>query len=193
MSRRRTKRPRPEQVAVIMAARGQHSLVWGRDEELKANRKGELHPEQRRRIKQISIFDPWMRILFGGFLVVFAVTQRLESWQFWLPLAIAAFPLISAVNGLFAGRRLTMATVEVIEGPIDEVRPHRSEAIAATLHRGQIYMFLLGYEGAGALIKPNTPYRFYVVFDVIRPGIVVAVEQASATTRDPAIDISETV
>ena len=178
MSKRRTKRPSQEQVAAIVAARdSQPALVWGREDELPANRQGELHPEQRKRIKKMSIFDPWMRLLFGGFLVVFAITQRLESWQFWLPLAIAVLPLISAVNGLFAGRRLAMATVQIIEGPIDEVRPHRSEAIAATLHRGQLYMFLLNYDGAGALLKPKTPYRFYVVFDVIRPGIVVAVER----------------
>ena len=178
MSKRRMKRPSQEQVAAIVAAReSQPTLVWGREDEVPANRKGELHPEQRKRIKKMSIFDPWVRLLFGGFLVVFALTQRLESWQFWLPLAIAAFPLISAVNGLFAGRRLTTARVQIVEGPVDAVRPHRSEAIAATLHRERLYMFLLNYDGAGALIKPDTPYRFYVVFDVIRPGIVVAVEQ----------------
>jgi hypothetical protein len=188
VSKRRTKRPSLDQVAAIVAARdSRHSLVWGRDDELQANRKGELHPEQRKRIKKISIFDPWMRILFGGFLVVFAITQRLESWQFWLPLLIAVFPLGSAINGLFAGRRLTMASVQIIEGPVDEVRPHRSEAIAATLHREQLYMFLLNYEGAGALLKPNTPYRFYVVFDVIRPGIVVAVEQAAAVAAQESV------
>lgn len=182
MSKRHTKRPSPEAVAAIVEARTtQPRLIWGRDEELRLNRAGELHPDQRTRIKKMSIFDPWVRLLFGGFLLVFAATQRLESWQFWLPLAIAAFPLVSALNGLLAGRRLTMATVSIIEGVVDDVRPHRSEAIAATLHRDTLYMFLLNDEQASALPASNTAYRFYVVFDVIRPGIVVAVEQLTTS------------
>ena len=151
-------------------------LIWGRDDELAANRRGELHPNQRKRIKQIAIFDPWLRLLLGAFLLIFAFTQRLESWQFWLPLVIAALPLGSAINGLWAGRRLTMAKVEVVEGIVSNVRPHRSEAVAATLHRDKLYMFLLNYDGSAALPFADTPYRFYVVFNVLRPGIVVAVE-----------------
>ena len=152
------------------------TLVWGRDDELAANRRGELHPNQRKRIKQIAIFDPWLRLLLSAFLLIFAFTQRLESWQFWLPLMIAALPLGSAINGLLAGRRLTMAKVEVVEGIVSNVRPHRSEAVAATLHRDKLYMFLLNYDGSAALPSADTPYRFYVVFGVLRPGIVVAVE-----------------
>lgn len=178
MSQRRSTRPSREEVAAIKQARAAAAtLVWGREAELEYNRRGELHPDQRTRITRISIFDPWVRLVFGGFLVVFALTQQPSSWQFWLPLAIALLPLGSAINGLLARRRLGGATVEVIEGSLAEVRPHRSDAVAATLHRDKLYMFLLNYDGAGALPAADTPYRFYVVFNVLRPGIVLAIEE----------------
>ncbi|HYF64318.1 MAG TPA: hypothetical protein VD886_15960 [Herpetosiphonaceae bacterium] len=177
MSQRRSKRPSREEVAAIKQARPAAALVWGREAELDHNRRGELHPDQRKRIARISIFDPWVRLVFGAFLVVFALTQQPSSWQFWLPLAIALLPLGSAINGLLARRRLDRATVETIEGSLAAVKPHRSEAVAATLHRDRLYMFLLNYDGAGALPAADRPYRFYVVFNVLRPGIVLAVEE----------------
>ncbi|HEY1011553.1 MAG TPA: hypothetical protein VGE07_02540 [Herpetosiphonaceae bacterium] len=171
---RRARPPRPS--PVTEAAAPQAGLAWGRPEELRANRKGELHPAQRLRIKRISIFDPWLRLAFGGFFLLFGLTQRFDSWQSWVPLAISALPLLSALNGLLAGRRLTMATVETVEGQVEEVRPSKGEAVAATLLRDGRTMLLLDDEGAGELPKPLTTYRFHAVFGVIRPPIVLAVE-----------------
>jgi hypothetical protein len=183
MSQRRSKRPSRDEVAAIKQTRSSAAdkLIWGRAAELEPNQRGELHPDQRKRITRISIFEPWVRLVFGAFLVVFALTNRPASWQFWLPMAIALLPIGSAINGLLARRRLGRAVVEAIEGTLAEVRPHRSEAVAATLHRDRLYMFLLSYDGAGALPRPETPYRFYVVFNVLRPGIVLAVEEVASS------------
>ena len=49
-------------------------------------------------------------------------------------------------------------------------------AVAATLHRAGHYMLLVIHEGAGPLPQPGQTYRFYAVFDVIRPPLVVALE-----------------
>ncbi|MBP8250839.1 MAG: hypothetical protein KAX40_00635 [Herpetosiphon sp.] len=176
--KRQTKRPSPEQVAAIKQhnAATQAQIVWGKPSEIQINRTGALHPEQLKRILKISIFDPWLKLVFGGFFLIFAITQRLESWQFWLPLVISLIPLTMAINGFVARQRIKNAQVETLEGELDDVRQHRSEAVAASLHRDKLYMFLLNYDGAPSLPTANTPYRFYVVFDVIRPGIVLAVE-----------------
>ncbi len=122
---------------------------------------------------------------FGGFFLVFALTQRTDSWQFWVPLAIALFPLISAINGALARQRLRKAKVETIEGSVNQVKVHRSEAVSATLHRDSLYMFLLNDQHSKTLPNPDQAYRFYVTFGVIRPGIVLAIEeldQISAST-----------
>lgn len=176
--RRRQPRPRPLPGADgnPPGAAPPARLAWGLPEELRANRKGELHPAQRARIKRISIFDPWLRMAFGGFFLLFGLTQRFDSWQSWVPLAISALPLLSAANGLLAGRRLARAVVEAVEGQVEEIRPSKGEAVAAALLRDGRTMFLLDYDGAGELPKPRTAYRFHAVFGVIRPPIVLAVE-----------------
>ncbi len=115
--------------------------------------------------------------MFGTFFLVFALSQRPSSWQFWLAMAVTAFTLGTAINGLLARSRLKHAQVEVIEGVLTEVRPQSANAVAATLHRESLYMFLLKEEHTTyPLPKAETAYRFYVVFGVIRPGIVVAIE-----------------
>ena len=168
----RPARPRPDAAAAPPRTR----LVWGDEAELRANRRGELHPTQRTRIKQISIFDPWMRLVFGAFFIVFGLTQRLDSWQSWLPLAMGALPVFSGLNGVAAGRRLARAGVEMVEGQVAEVRPQRSDAVSARLLRDGRTLFLLACDGAATLPQPATEYRFYAVFGVIRPPIVVAIE-----------------
>ncbi|MFD3166416.1 hypothetical protein [Herpetosiphon sp. NSE202] len=182
MSKRQSKRPSGEALTKILEHNAQiapqqtSDLVWGIKAELQSNRRGELHPDQIKRILKISIFDIWIRLAFGGFFLVFALTQRTNSWQFWVPLAIALFPLISAINGALARQRLKKAKVETIEGSVNQVKVHRSEAVSATLHRDSLYMFLLNDQHSKTLPKPEQAYRFYVAFGVIRPGIVVAIE-----------------
>lgn len=183
MSKRQSKRPTGEELARIREHNAQVAqtqavdLIWGIKAELPTNQRGELHPEQIKRILKISIFDIWIRLAFGGFFLVFALTQRTDSWQFWVPLAIALFPLVSAINGALARQRLNKAKVETLEGSLNEVKVHRSEAISATLHRDSLYMFLLNDQHSKTLPKANQAYRFYVAFGVIRPGIVVAIEE----------------
>ncbi len=182
MSKRQSKRPSGEALTRILEHNAQIApqqatdLVWGIKAELQSNRRGELHPDQIKRILKISIFDIWIRLAFGGFFLVFALTQRTNSWQFWVPLAIALFPLISAINGALARQRLKKAKVETIDGSVNQVKVHRSEAVSATLHRESLYMFLLNDQHSKTLPKPEQAYRFYVAFGVIRPGIVVAIE-----------------
>ncbi|XSG74738.1 hypothetical protein ACP8Y2_21450 [Herpetosiphon llansteffanensis] len=182
MSKRQSKRPSGEALTKILEHNAQlapqqtSDLVWGIKDELQSNRRGELHPDQIKRILKISIFDIWIRLAFGGFFLVFALTQRTNSWQFWVPLAIALFPLISAINGALARQRLKKAKVETIEGSVNQVKVHRSEAVSATLHRDSLYMFLLNDQHSKTLPKPEQAYCFYVAFGVIRPGIVVAIE-----------------
>ena len=157
-------------------------LIWGVPDELRLNKQGKLAPEQTKRILTISIFDPWLRLLVGTFFLAFALTQSINSWQFWLPTAMALFPLGSAVNGLRARRRLRHATVEMLEGVLDDVKTQRSEAIVATLHRQRLFMLLLDDYQKRPLPAVGVAYRFWVIFGVIRPGIVVAIEKQTTPT-----------
>jgi hypothetical protein len=172
--RRRTHRPDPARSQAT--PRPPARLAWGLAAELRLNRAGQIHEAQRARIKKISIFDPWLRLLLGVFLLVFGATQRIDTWQGWLPLLLSAPPLLSAAHSFLIRRRLDAAGVEVVEGELDAVRTHRSDAVAATLHRAGHYMLLVSHDGAGPLPQPGQPYRFYAVFDVIRPPLVVAIE-----------------
>lgn len=155
--------------------------IWGDLAALPENRRGALTDAQRKQIRKISIFDPWLRIVFGAFFLVFGLTQRPSSWQFWVPVSIALVVLATALNGLLARRRLRNAKVEILEGAIEEVKIQRANGVAATLHRAGLYMFLLEDKENSTLPEPATAYRFFVVFGVLRPGIVVAMERLPAT------------